>query len=182
MRWGTSCTNGGSFCPFCTTRTKSPCGSSPRSRWTSRWSGRGSTTPSRSPGTRTSPGGTTRRAGRGAGGKGEMGRDDPGPAEDPRGHLHDPEQPGGGGARRDAGGHHHPADRARDRHGAAPALTATVLSGTIPTDPLGGKTMKIRTIDQLDLSGKRTLIRVDFNIPLDKAGNITDDTRIKAVP
>lgn len=41
--------------------------------------------------------------------------------------------------------------------------------------------MKIRTIDQLDLSGKRVLIRVDFNVPLDKAGNITDDTRIKAV-
>ena len=30
--------------------------------------------------------------------------------------------------------------------------------------------MKIRTIDQLDLSGKRTLIRVDFNVPMDKAG------------
>ncbi len=41
--------------------------------------------------------------------------------------------------------------------------------------------MKIRSIDQLDLSGKRTLIRVDFNVPLDKAGAITDDTRIKAV-
>ncbi len=41
--------------------------------------------------------------------------------------------------------------------------------------------MKIRSIDQLDLSGKRTLIRVDFNVPLDKAGTITDDTRIKAV-
>jgi phosphoglycerate kinase len=41
--------------------------------------------------------------------------------------------------------------------------------------------MKVRTIDQLDLSGKRTLIRVDFNVPLDKAGKITDDTRIKAV-
>jgi phosphoglycerate kinase len=41
--------------------------------------------------------------------------------------------------------------------------------------------MKVRTIDQLDLSGKRTLIRVDFNVPLDKAGNITDDTRIQAV-
>ncbi len=41
--------------------------------------------------------------------------------------------------------------------------------------------MKVRTIDQLDLSGKRVLIRVDFNVPLDKAGNITDDTRIKAV-
>ena len=34
----------------------------------------------------------------------------------------------------------------------------------------GGFPMKIRTIDQLDLSGKRTLIRVDFNVPMDKAG------------
>ena len=41
--------------------------------------------------------------------------------------------------------------------------------------------MKIRTIDQLDLSGKRTLIRVDFNVPMDKAGNVTDDTRLQAV-
>ena len=40
--------------------------------------------------------------------------------------------------------------------------------------------MKIRTVDQLDLSGKRTLIRVDFNVPIDKAGNVTDDTRLKA--
>jgi len=40
--------------------------------------------------------------------------------------------------------------------------------------------MKNRTIDQLDLSGKRVLIRVDFNVPQDKAGNITDDTRIQA--
>jgi phosphoglycerate kinase len=40
--------------------------------------------------------------------------------------------------------------------------------------------MKIRVIDQLDLSGKRVLIRVDYNVPLDKAGNITDDTRIQA--
>jgi phosphoglycerate kinase len=35
-------------------------------------------------------------------------------------------------------------------------------------------------MDQLDLSGKRVLIRVDFNVPMDKAGNITDDTRIQA--
>lgn len=41
--------------------------------------------------------------------------------------------------------------------------------------------MKVRSIDQFDLAGKRVLIRVDFNVPLDKAGNITDDTRIKAV-
>jgi phosphoglycerate kinase len=40
--------------------------------------------------------------------------------------------------------------------------------------------MKVRAMDQLDLSGKRVLIRVDFNVPQDKAGNITDDTRIQA--
>jgi phosphoglycerate kinase len=40
--------------------------------------------------------------------------------------------------------------------------------------------MKIRSMDQLDLAGKRTLIRVDFNVPLDKSGNVTDDTRIEA--
>src|SRR3989337_2107595 len=110
-----------------------------------------------------------------------VGREDPRPAEDPGGHLHDPEQPGGGGPRRNAGGRHHRADRARDRDGVAPALTAAALSGTIHADHLGGERMKVRTIDQLDLPGKPTLIRVALNVPLDKAGNITDDTRIKAI-
>ncbi|HEX9190887.1 MAG TPA: phosphoglycerate kinase, partial [Candidatus Deferrimicrobiaceae bacterium] len=40
--------------------------------------------------------------------------------------------------------------------------------------------MRIRTVDQLDLSGKRTLVRVDFNVPMDKSGNVTDITRLQA--
>ncbi len=35
-------------------------------------------------------------------------------------------------------------------------------------------------IDDLELRGKRLLIRVDFNVPLDEQGTITDDTRIRA--
>ena len=40
--------------------------------------------------------------------------------------------------------------------------------------------MKVRTVDQLDLSGKRVLVRVDFNVPMDKSGNVTDVTRLQA--
>jgi phosphoglycerate kinase len=39
--------------------------------------------------------------------------------------------------------------------------------------------MALTPIDQLQLRGKHVLIRVDFNVPLDKAGNVTDDTRIR---
>jgi 3-phosphoglycerate kinase len=36
-------------------------------------------------------------------------------------------------------------------------------------------------IDEIDIRNKTLLIRVDFNVPLDQNGNITDDTRIRAV-
>ena len=38
----------------------------------------------------------------------------------------------------------------------------------------------IRTIDDLRLDNQRVFIRVDFNVPLDKAGKITNDERIRA--
>ncbi len=38
----------------------------------------------------------------------------------------------------------------------------------------------MKNIDQYDLRGKRCLIRVDFNVPLDSNFTITDDTRIRA--
>jgi phosphoglycerate kinase len=37
-----------------------------------------------------------------------------------------------------------------------------------------------KSVRDVDLGGKRVIMRVDFNVPLDKEGNITDDTRIRA--
>ncbi len=39
----------------------------------------------------------------------------------------------------------------------------------------------MRTIRDLEITGKRVLIRVDFNVPMDESGNITDDLRITSV-
>jgi phosphoglycerate kinase len=44
--------------------------------------------------------------------------------------------------------------------------------------PVAKKT--VATLTAADVSGKRVLVRADFNVPLDDQGNITDDTRIRA--
>jgi phosphoglycerate kinase len=38
----------------------------------------------------------------------------------------------------------------------------------------------IASLSAADLTGKRVLVRADFNVPVDDAGKITDDTRIRA--
>jgi len=40
--------------------------------------------------------------------------------------------------------------------------------------------LRKRSLEDIDLKGKRALVRVDYNVPLDSSGHITDDTRIRA--
>ena len=40
--------------------------------------------------------------------------------------------------------------------------------------------LNVKNVDSLSFEGKKALVRVDFNVPLDEHFQVTDDTRIQA--
>ncbi|WP_461828799.1 phosphoglycerate kinase, partial [Aquifex sp.] len=40
--------------------------------------------------------------------------------------------------------------------------------------------LRKKSLRDIDVKGRRVLVRVDYNVPIDEQGNIVDDTRIKA--
>src|SRR5438270_7637548 len=43
----------------------------------------------------------------------------------------------------------------------------------------GPASPRLKTLADVDLAGKRVLVRVDYNVPQDEQGHITDDSRIR---
>src|SRR5205823_1164340 len=43
-----------------------------------------------------------------------------------------------------------------------------------------GARMNMKTVEDVEVGGKRVLVRVDFNVPQNDTGQITDDRRIAA--
>lgn len=44
--------------------------------------------------------------------------------------------------------------------------------------PHGKLNLNKKSIEDVELAGKRVVMRVDFNVPMDKQGNITNNQRI----
>jgi 3-phosphoglycerate kinase len=52
------------------------------------------------------------------------------------------------------------------------------MSGALNSS--GGKDVNKKTVKDIQVAGKRVLVRADFNVPLDAECQITDDRRIRA--